>query len=371
MPKGERGSAKPYLRGKIWWIKFYVNGEPEYESSHSEKKSDALRLLNQKRSDLDAGRIVTTVTSLLQLVDLVIADYRLKKKANRKKIEGYKQNYFRPMLGRLSAKDFDTDAIKKLVADLRKRKLADATINRMLAALRRGYTLGMENSPQLVTSCPKFPHLEEDNVREGFLEHPDYLRLRAELPFHQQVLLVIGYHWGMRSGEILKLKWTQIEWEQNLLNLSRRQTKNKKARKAPIYGELREWLERAYAQRDSDFIVSWKGHAISETKTAWKAAAERAGLKGQLVHDLRRTAVRNMVRAGIPEKLAMEISGHKTRNVFERYNISDERDLHEAGEKMKTYLRKQPRKSKVVTLEVTEKTGKFPKQSVSHRKTAG
>jgi hypothetical protein len=88
MPKGERRSARPYLRGKIWWIKYYVNGEPEYESSHSERKADALRLLNQERADLHAGKIVTAETSVLQLVDLVIADYRLAKKANRKKIEG-------------------------------------------------------------------------------------------------------------------------------------------------------------------------------------------------------------------------------------------------------------------------------------------
>jgi integrase len=370
MPKGERGTAKPYLRGKIWWIKYYVNGKPEYESSKSERKADALRLLNQRRSDLDAGKIITGETSVLQLIDLVIADYRLHKKANRKKIEGYKKNYFGPLLGKLAAKDLDTATIWKFIESLRKKKLADATINRMRSALLRGYKLGMENKPPLVASVPKFPRLEEDNVREGFLEHPEYLALRNELPFHQQVLLVIGYHWGMRSGEILKLRWDQVDWSGNILWLSRRQAKNKKARKAPIYGELRKWLQRAYAQRDSEFIVSWRGHSISETKTAWKNAAERAGLKGQLVHDLRRTAIRNMVRAGIPEKLAMEISGHKTRNVFERYNISDERDLHEAGAKMTSYLRKQPRKSKVVTLEVTEKTGKSAVAPVTSRKQA-
>ena len=144
---------------------------------------------------------------------------------------------------------------------------------------------------------------EDDNVREGFLEHEQYVRLRDELPDHQKLILVIGYHLGMRRGEILKLRWDQVDWDANLIRLEKKQTKAKKARNAPLYGELRAWFELAYSARDPQcpFIVSWRGHGITEVKTAWKKARERAGVPALLIHDLRRTAVRNMIRAGISE----------------------------------------------------------------------
>jgi integrase len=81
----------------------------------------------------------------------------------------------------------------------------------------------------------------------------------------------------------------------------------------------------AYSARDPEcpFIVSWKGHGIREAKTVWKKARKRAGVPGLLIHDLRRTACRNMIRAGISEKRAMEITGHRTNNIFRRYDITE------------------------------------------------
>jgi len=149
----------------------------------------------------------------------------------------------------------------------------------------------------------------------------------------------------MRRGEILKLRWDQVDWDANLIRLEKRQTKGKKARNAPLYGELRAWFEMTYSARDLNcpFIVSWKGHGITEVKTAWKKARKRAGIPGLLIHDLRRTAVRNMIRAGISEKRAMEISGHKTNSMFKRYDITDERDIQADGERLARYLEEKAR----------------------------
>ncbi|MFL6414717.1 MAG: site-specific integrase [Bryobacteraceae bacterium] len=192
-------------------------------------------------------------------------------------------------------------------------------------------------------------------MREGFLEHAQYVALRDELPDHQRLILTIGYHLGMRRGEILKLRWDQVDWNENLIRLEKRQTKAKRARIAPLYGELRAWLDMAYAARDPEcpYIISWRGHGVSEVKTAWKNACRRAGVPDLLVHDLRRTAARTMIRAGIPEKQIMLIAGWKTRSMFDRYHIVDERDIQEPGKKLARHLAQQECRVKEGTSEGT------------------
>lgn len=93
----------------------------------------------------------------------------------------------------------------------------------------------------LVFSAPKINLLEEDSVQEGFLEHAKYLSLREWLPDHQRLILVIGYHFGLRRGEILQLRWNQVDWQHNVLRLERKQAKGK-GPVTPLNGKLRDWL---------------------------------------------------------------------------------------------------------------------------------
>ena len=342
MAKGERGTAKPYLRGKIWWIRYSVpgQGQERFESSKSTHKNDAIRLLNKRRKEIDDRQVTSTDATVGDLLRLYLDDQKRQKRHSYKSAEQWVRLHLEPAFGSMKAAKLETKHIESFVDQKQAADYENASINRYLAALRRAFTLGMEALPPLVYSVPKITKLEEDNVREGFLEHHQYVNLRNELPDHQRLVLVIGYHFGMRRGEILKLRWDQVDWDANLIRLERKQTKGKKARVAPLYGELRAWFEMAYAARDPDcpFVVSWRGKQVGDLKTAWASARERAGLSWVLVHDLRRTAVRNMIRAGIPEKRAMLISGHKTRSVFDRYDITDERDLQGDGERLARYL---------------------------------
>jgi integrase-like protein len=110
---------------------------------------------------------------------------------------------------------------------------------------------------------PDIEMLEENNTREGFFEHAEYLAMRALLPDHERTILVIAYHLGMWAGEIINLRWDQVDWKHNLIRLEKKQTKGKQARVAPLHGELRAWLEMAYAARgDCQFLVNYEGEGI-------------------------------------------------------------------------------------------------------------
>ena len=181
--------------------------------------------------------------------------------------------------------------------------------------------------------------LEEKNVRTGFLDDAGYMRLKQELPEYLRPLFVVGYHVGNRLGELRKLRWNQVDFAQSRITLNPGETKNGEGRTLPIYGEMKEWLMMQRDIRDAKFpecdrVFQDEGRPAGDFRKAWRSACKRAGVGNLLFHDLRRSAVRNMIRAGISEKVAMQISGHKTRSIFDRYNIVNERDIVEATSKM-------------------------------------
>ncbi len=145
--------------------------------------------------------------------------------------------------------------------------------------------------------------------------------------------------------EMLDLQWKQIDGESNTIRLAIGTTKSKRGRTFPFgsYPALKSLLERQQEytekwERLTGQIIPWvfhrQGRQIKDYYTAWRSACKRAGLEGRLVHDFRRTAIRNMVRAGIPKHTAMQLSGHRTASVFDRYDIHDLQDLEEATAKL-------------------------------------
>lgn len=229
-------------------------------------------------------------------------------------------------------------------------KAANATINRELSLLRHAFYLGAKAEPPKVARVPRIPKLAEDNVRAGFFERADYQNLMATLPESLRALLAFGYYTGCRRGEILGLRWEQVDLIEGLAVLNPGETKNSEGRIIPLAPDLLELLRLERARRDNEYPESpWVfthdgGRQWTTFKASWATACKSAGLwdaatekPTKLFHDLRRSGVRNLLRAGVPEKIAQAISGHKTRAVFDRYNIVTETDLKDAARKLGVY----------------------------------
>jgi len=169
-----------------------------------------------------------------------------------------------------------------------------------------------------------------------------------------------AYLVGWRKGEIASLHWSDVD--NDIIRLRPEHSKNGIGRSAPLHDsnfkitEVGEVIERRRSERTfkaksgpqlSAYVFHRKGSAIGDLRKAWATACAAAGLDGMLFQDLRRTAVRNMVRAGVSEHMAMQISGHRTRSIFDRYNIVNERDKQDALRRTQDYLGSASKKRRV------------------------
>ncbi len=334
MPKKTDGSGTIYLRGDIWWVKIRVDGRPVYRSSRSTKKSAAITLRDQllakrHRGELSGGAPDKVLINEL-LDDVLKSDI---KESTRYIWQKVVEKNIRPFFGKLRAARLSTDQMDKYRAKRKTQGRTDATVNRELSILRTAFHNARKRTPAKVNVVPYFPMIQETTVRKGFLTDEGYTKLLNELPQELKALFVCGYITGMRKGELTVIQWPQVDFEGGIITLDMGETKNDEARSVPILeGEMRELLLAAKKDRDaywprSPWVFHRCGDRIKDFRWSWNEACKRAGIPDVKFHDLRRTAVRNMRRAGVPQVVRMKISGHKTDSMERRYNIVDAEDL--------------------------------------------
>jgi integrase len=160
------------------------------------------------------------------------------------------------------------------------------------------------------------------------------------LPTDLADLATFAYLTGWRKGEVKHLEWRDVDLRANLIRLRAEHSKNKRPRLVKLVGELRDLIAHRAAVRrlDCPRVFHRNGRPVGSFRKTWFTACRAAGFEGVLFHDMRRSAVRNMVRAGVPELVAMRVSGHRTRSVFDRYDITSEADLEAAAEATSRYV---------------------------------
>jgi integrase len=315
------------------------------ESSESTSLKAARDLRTRRLAEVAKGRLIGPTAELTTFDDLaamLTTDYQVnaRKSLKRAKIS---IDRLREFFGPCRALAITTDRLNEYIAERQASKAANATIRNELAALRRMFTLAIQAGK--MAQAPYIPSPRVINTRSGFFEVDQFRSVLKHLAVDLRPVVEFAYLTGWRIGEILGLEWRNVDFRVGEVRLDPGVTKNGEARTFPFsayppLGELLKWQrERTVAiEKKTKRIVSHvfhrNGRAILDFRGAWQKACAAAGVKGRLVHDFRRTAVRNLERASVPRSVAMKLTGHLTESIYRRYAIVSPADLKAGVEKL-------------------------------------
>lgn len=336
-----------YVRRGLWWIKYRWRGKEVRQSvarlldlqpgQVTEKMARAV--LKTRLREISGGRFVGPREERItvgELLDQYVADLRLRNA----KAPDVVERRCRPVkaaLGHLRAVDLTTPMLKTYIAERLKLGFAPGTISMgEIAALRAAFRMGKRE--QYISALPHFPTLRVRNARQGFVDPDRFAAIAAKLPELHRDVATFAYLTSRRiQDEVLGLQWAWVDLRAGEIRWP--DTKNDRGIALPISDQIREILER---RRKALPIGAWVFHAGRSTPLSLSGFAEqlRLAAPGLLPHDLRRSGIRNMIRSGVSETVAMSISGHRSRSMFDRYNITNQDDQRRALDAVEQYVRR-------------------------------
>jgi integrase len=355
MPKYRRGSGSVYQKRGVFYIAYYIeqprvvkgkvlNTTQVGEATKAKDRAEARRLLNKRVGEIAKGQYIAAADRVTfeVLKEGVLNDFRVNGKRTLKWAERRFRLHLQPFFGHKKAHEITTADVQTFIVKRQATGASNGEINRELILLKRAFNLALQ--AEKIIRKPYIPRLEENNVRQGFFEQWEFEAVLAKLPECLRPPFTFAYHTSWRLlSEVLSLTWQQVDLEEGTVRLEPGTTKNKDGRLLYLTRELRalltnQWQEHKTRYPDCPYVFHDHGQQIVNYYKRWHRACQEAGLSGKIPHDFRRTAVRNMVRAGIPERVAMQMSGHKTRSIFDRYHIVSEGDLKEAARRLEGAL---------------------------------
>lgn len=346
-------------------IRYTVAGKQRFESTGSTKLADAVALLRRRTGSAALGKFIGPSIEKTRMSDL--ANFYIEHLHSEGKPLGASHKYHLPLhriatyFGAVRVDDpktgvvdhyeggdlantIDTIRITEFKASMLEDGYALSTINNALATLKACFTLAKRANR--VGEPPFIKIVDPHNERENFLEQAQFLALRDELPDDLRDPITFLWWTGWRVGAMRGLRWRDVY--SDAIRLERKNSKTKQAQELPLTGELEQVIARARGRaKDADDLVFRRadGQPLGDFHKAFYSAAERAGLGTDVhVHDLRRSAARNLTNAGVPQHVIMQITGHRTASMFRRYAITVPQDLANAQTALAEHLAQQPTK---------------------------
>jgi len=335
-----RGSIYTRPDSPFLWIAYSCNGRKIRENTKTTNERKAQKLLDKRIGEIAEDRFVSldiSKTTIEELWKLVERDYHINARKSGATLTQRWQKHVKPFFGFLKANQISSDLVGRYVDSRLEAKAKPATVNRELAILRRAFSLGMKTGK--VLGKPEIPKLTENNRRTGFVDSAERKRLSSACAFEglwMRAWFECAVTLGWRVSELLNLRVKQVDLADRSIRLNPGETKNGEGRLAFLTDEAYLLIRACvHAKGPDDYVFTRQnGKPVKNFRGAWEKATQAAEVSGLLVHDLRRTGVRDMIRKGIPQSVAMQISGHRTVSVFQRYNITDESDLRLAAQRM-------------------------------------
>jgi integrase len=357
MPKRERGTGGLFkMKGSPnWYAQIYIStGKVRRITTGTDNKQEAQGILRRLLTDKDEGKPFVGDLNKVFYGELragLIQNYiergnksLLEQADGSHTINGLNSldeffGYEPPDKPGLPVSRMTTDAARTFANQRLEEGVTNSTINGSLACLRRMLRIAHEDGK--IMFVPKIRLLKENAARKGFVSPETFAKLLKHLAPDLRPLVSFLYWCGLRRGEALQIEWSQVDLNAAVIRLEDEQTKSGEARTVPLPDPVLFELRKVKTKQGKVFTAT-------NLRKEWPSACAAAGLgtlepvdengnrryHGLILHDLRRSAVRNLRKAGVPESVAMKISGHKTRTVFDRYNIVDEADVVEAMRKL-------------------------------------
>lgn len=346
MPRYRWGSGTVWKnRGeRTYQVEFSAGGKRYRISSGTTDRAEARRFLQRKLQEAQEGRLVLGADRVT-FDEMMEAVLRKARERGLRAIPDTERRINKHLLRFFGGRRMTTITegdLGRYIEHRQQQGAANASINRELAIVRRAFVLGrrrLGNYWPMDSSGERFPSLEEADPREGFFEQQEFESVLAKLPAYLRPPMTFAFFTGWRKREIFGLVWKSIDREAGTVHLAPSRSKSKKGRTIVLPAVLRavveqQWAEHEHLYPGCEWVFHRDGHQIRSHYAAWKTACKKAGVAGRVMHDFRRTAVRNLVRAGVTEHTAMRITGHATPEIFRRYDIQGLSDLKEAADRL-------------------------------------